>query len=1373
MKLMRSIPAIAFCSIAFSALLSAAPAESALRAQVASPADPRPAQLAAPGGVTILESRDLQAQLEDVRKLLKENSLRAAIGSLQRVLEADPASLVRVESDDLLFRGAGQIAAEILADLPEQAMKVRESMVGGRAAEELLFALNPPDLHALREITKRYTGTRAALDAAAALRELLFDRGLHERAASGRKYEELMPPAWIGAMPAPKPLSLLRTPAWSRDEHPTGLAPVHAAGLQARWRYQFADSPVPHQNYSNHRAAIGAGLVYLSDSKEVVALELGTGAIRWRFDSPPGWERFSLASVSGRRNREAITDAFDPDTIIAPVLADGVLLVNLQEAVSLGRADNFFEIAVRRLLPGRRLYAFDADNGDLLWVQDVPWMNFTLSSGQLQNARQSPVDMAAAPPTVAAGRVFLPVYSASGTLDLSMIALDLHSGEELWRSFLVSGSKESNLFGNVLTELACPPPVADASMVIMCSNLGAICALDAATGAAKWTRLYERSAVQVSQNGDISQRRDTFSNHPPAWDGQRLLCAPTDSPYALLMSSSSGELQGLWPARSSTVNERVELDQVVALMGNQVLMSGTHVQRKTIGASVVGNWSSERLFNQFSSIASRRAAVLSQHEILVPTGVGLMRLNPETGRAINQVAPWPGNMSDFGTIQTVPGSLLVLRKNGVLVLSSIEGILAALPKVADNQQIASLLPMLEAINFEHEGGQTSAIAARSLMLAADSNNVELQERLRLVAMRALSVTSPDSDSCQQLVLGLLNSNNPSRVAEAALSALERLPAGMALNQAVAALEQGGIANLSKVSTGELAMRMNLARTKLATASGNNDAMRKALVELIISPASKHFDRNGTTLDRWAETLLNKLLEQPGQLAALEQDARGVLGDLTPSAELMRAYRRTEVINTWLQQQLKRNDRSVAESIALARATRQLGALPPTLSKDLAAWCQRNPLSTLPTALQPLAELTLDGDELLAVGPGDSGLIRVLQKSDQTISLSEADATGWKHLADWTLDDAGKQSAALVDSSWLVKNGAVLIHKDKWIHLANDGAITTLQLPAPLDLGSAPTRIGNVLALLCTDADNIVLQVREMTTGGLIYQYVFPFEGANYLLSASGTTLFCMVPGSNLVTSFDIITSTEPRRHQLPMVVKYSDAFATVSSGDGLLTTWSSKQNPGVMRSSSQGINRWDMSRHATVRTFASKEGGVSGAGWVGLPLVPGRGEFPSPQISWLVDGASEPVILTMDDHRSLLPQFSSASRRARSLRRPEILSLGSGTAGATRLSAFKLDENLNYGWSVLLPNIPFRNLVSRRLPAPLAAANGWLIPLIVSGGLGQAPRLDISTVSDNGELQQQRLNLVVSTRSREISLYLIDSMLIVRNSDTLMVYGKP
>jgi outer membrane protein assembly factor BamB len=325
------------------------------------------------------------------------------------------------------------------------------------------------------------------------------------------------------------------------DLNDARLPLVESRGLRPMWRFDFRDPLIGKQS-RGHRITFGDGVGYVTNGVEVVALRLGDGRVLWSFEGPAGWNEILHGEF------EELSASENEDMLTIPVLADGVLLVVLREAYGIGRTDRFerrrgwTDIDVRRALPARRLYAFDAETGEMLWRTEPQW---------LDQQDGEPRGLVSAPPAAADGRVFLPVYDAVGTIDLSLQALDLYTGEPLWRTFVVSGQQETNLFGNILREMASQPPVARDGKVWFSTNLGAITCLEAATGRTEWTRRYARARVRTYQNGLESVRDETFANGAVGLGEDRLVVAPADSEQAFVMNRRTGALEATWHFRDA------------------------------------------------------------------------------------------------------------------------------------------------------------------------------------------------------------------------------------------------------------------------------------------------------------------------------------------------------------------------------------------------------------------------------------------------------------------------------------------------------------------------------------------------------------------------------------------------------------------------------------------------------------------------------------------------------------------------------------------------------------------------------------------------------------------------------------------------------
>ncbi|MCH2113127.1 MAG: PQQ-binding-like beta-propeller repeat protein, partial [Planctomycetes bacterium] len=571
------------------------------------------------------------------------------------------------------------------------------------------------------------------------------------------------------------------------------------------------------------------------------------------------------------------------------------------------------DIDIRRYLPGRRLYAFDARTGDILWKQNINW--------ETPNGQKDPRDLAAGPPAAAKGRVFLPVYSASGTIDLSLLAFDLHTGASLWRTFLVSGSLESNLFGNVLTELASAPPWTDGNSVVLCTNLGAICSLDSTYGFVRWTRLYEKSAIRTYQTGDLSRREPGFVNQAPTCDGDKFFCAPSDSRWALALRVQDGEQLHQWPSRPQGSGGPA-FDWLSGLLGNAVLLSGTHLQLQPLEQGKPPILTSPLLHNRYSSAATRRPAILARGEILMPTPEGIQSLDPRTGASLRPPLPWPQGMNDFGALQAIPGGVLVFRQGGVIALGSTAGLLATLPSEPDLALLRSALPLLESLDKGMDPSQAAEIARRCEALAQNCTDPHVAQRLTLVAVRAWNSAHKFERGLPHLS-PLLNSEFPDLAETSALWVLRPesfsfIPQKITMEALDVFTNNRNSAPGPEVALPDSTKRVLLiAQIRIAEKHPDKDALRSHLLHAVLWNAEQQTGPLAEeSIQDWASQKLIALVQDPRQARGLEADAQRYLEEASPSAAVLRAFGTTDIIQSWLEERSHDESLARADEIAL-------------------------------------------------------------------------------------------------------------------------------------------------------------------------------------------------------------------------------------------------------------------------------------------------------------------------------------------------------------------------------------------------------------------------------------------------------------------------
>ncbi len=1317
-------------------------------------------------GITILESRDLAAQLQDAKELLEANQLRTAVATLQGILEADSAALVRKSPEDLLFVGASHLALQLLQSLPPEATLVREQMVGRRAQDQLLFALEPLNMNSLRNVALRYPGTAAGRQAEAVLESILLDHGLFQRAANGRTPDTFLPESWIPELPSPGLRYPLQTHTVSSSTD-TSLPLVSGSGLVETWRYSFQDPPFKDTFYTKHRAAIAGGMIFLTDSKEVVAINGASGKVKWRFNGSPDWGPLLSTTHSNQLRWKSLMRGFDSASVFAPIIEEGIVLAVLQEPWLIGRSDSYHEIEVRNHLPGRRLYAFDSSSGEVLWKQQVPWAD--------PRHRTSAKDLAASPPAAKAGMVFLPVYHASGTLDLSLLALDLHSGKELWRTFLVSGTRESNLFGNVLQELSCPAPATRDETVYVCSNLGAVCAVDAYSGAALWTRIYERTSVNTYQTGEMARRESSFANATPAITDRHLLFTPTDSANALLLDPRDGELLGLLPSGWQAGGEPVQLTNLVSMTPHGAFFNGTHGAFLGFPGSTGLNFHTEALLHETSSVAQQRMGALARNEWFLPNLDGILRVHPQTGQPLGQNIPWPTGLSDMGSIQALPGMLLILRPGGVIAMASPEGAIASIPENADDSQIANILPVLENSLSENPNSAPLSIASRCKVLAKMATRKELKERLLMVAAQIYFAAGQIKDG-MPLLEPALHSSHAQRKLDAAWLCIKQTSAQksndshfkLSFNILETALKN----HRTPTNGNRNALYWFVASTRINTAA-DDDHLLNELLQVLMEEESNQVKLENQTLHLFAKDKLKQLLEKPEQRESIESIASEYLSTNPENPTLWDIFSETKAVHSWVAKEILQKDLSPKRHIRLLAWVRDHSTDEKLLSfvQEASEHFESPPLPRLPKSFLKLSEGDLMGAKLLTLRRTSNRSAILVTQKGSTCTLLKMDSLGLQPLAEWSPSDPNIQLSDLSGTAFSDSNGATLIWRNQWIRLSLDGTLETQALPGPADSASLPLRMGSFLALACETVEGLQVQVRDLATGALFLDHSIDLDTQRVArLVKDGSKLLLIFIRSTSAWHWSLLESSIPTPIALPSAPSWDDLDGLTFSQNQILHLDTDQKQPVAYLSDFQSQTAWPISPQAILKTFSAP----TGIGTLLLPLVPGRGTLPNPRLDWWPDATSSPASFPLEHPNSLFPQLGIMGNRSKRLRKSEILILQPNDNGNTLLSARKL-PNSQGGfpqlWETELHHSPWSKILRRRLPIPHEAKDGWLVPLLMSLP-NRSRELQLHTINSTGEKALPSFVFPTASLGPNLSIHLLDEAALIHDNQRVILFGS-
>jgi len=530
-----------------------------------------------------------------------------------------------------VHEGAARWATRTLLALPRAARDRYQDRHGAQASRALEQALARGDSAGLSHVVQRWPGTRQAVSAWWALGDLEIERGERRLGLQAwwrglalelgqthppRSLSSREPEAWEQALEA------LRSDAeggvldrgielrvqFALDHLAAGSdAPGADSGLTSvlgselgglgvtalthrrgapdagpaldSWTQPYvlatdATHPFKHRTtgkFSLYPTRLDDAL-FFSTSRRVQAVDALTGEELWRAPAGGlGWDDLSASAAAAYEEAIALRDS-----LIMPVASRGIVVAPLQIPRVFEAKDTFGRLQIIRIVPERRLFAFDAASGETLWDHAPPPL-WDGESGSFQHR------MSVVGPAVTSGsRLLVPCAMLRGRIELHLACYDLHSGNLLWNAPLVTGQRPINMFGRLLQEFAAPPPVVVGDRVLMQTQLGALCSLDLFTGDVYWKSLYKQIPFTPGTYYSEGELRSLWRNTPPIVVDQTVVATPFDCPNMLGVDLESGTV--LWEATHTELNAqagvttgRGKLDALVGAQGDRVYLAGTKI----------------------------------------------------------------------------------------------------------------------------------------------------------------------------------------------------------------------------------------------------------------------------------------------------------------------------------------------------------------------------------------------------------------------------------------------------------------------------------------------------------------------------------------------------------------------------------------------------------------------------------------------------------------------------------------------------------------------------------------------------------------------------------------------------------------------------
>ncbi len=356
------------------------------------------------------------------------------------------------------------------------------------------------------------------------------------------------------------------------------------------------------------------GNLYLTDSMKVWAVHIADGSEAW----PP----YAAAKETPRSRTTQARNT--PTPLHTCSLHKNRLFVVLGQPI---------EAMSRGLMPSGTLACLDADTGKPIWSVKLTDVDPELAEIRLDGAPVFYRDK-----LFAIGRR----RKRFGFEDCYLIRFDAATGRLDWMRHLASASV--GRYGNVRSTSSFPT-ICDAT-VLVCTNLGAIAAVNAHDGRIRWLRVYHKDRTEEEAGARFSRRVMPWEYAPPICWRDQLICRPLDSEYVLIVNREDGQI-----VRRINVGRLGHVEQVLGVVDDVLYTAGRELVAWDL-TQHESRWS--RSLSSGGGLAGR--GQLTHSHAYLPMGKGMYRFALRGGDP--GLYEWPENAVG-GNVFVTPGLVAV------------------------------------------------------------------------------------------------------------------------------------------------------------------------------------------------------------------------------------------------------------------------------------------------------------------------------------------------------------------------------------------------------------------------------------------------------------------------------------------------------------------------------------------------------------------------------------------------------------------------------------------------------------------------------------------------------------------------------------------
>ncbi|MCE9634290.1 MAG: PQQ-binding-like beta-propeller repeat protein, partial [Planctomycetes bacterium] len=391
---------------------------------------------------------------------------------------------------------------------------------------------------------------------------------------------------------------------------------------------------------------ISHGSVFLNNGLDLRAYDIASGRETWRVDT---------------QQREPVWRD-SPNAYSAVTVSDGVVYAALATRTDAPEIDRrFYGAIIIYSLPHRSLHAVDARTGDVLWSHDPRRLGGRADADEIER------ESVATAPLVVGDDLIVMTWTYNTRYEARLVCFDRRTGATRWRTSLVHGQQEMNLFGRPVKELVAPPLAELDGLVYLSTGLGIAGAVDRVTGDIVWISEYETTSIpSTTLWHETKDRVVTWRPSPVTATRQAVVMAPLEASNLLGFDPKTGAL--LWQRPISTPSGNMQWF-IGAQDGRAYALGGRlHAFDLATGRDAWATPEAGRLapFGSPAAPALGRGVVAADG-IYVPTSAGIVRLDAGTG-SVAETRALPANPRDPRNVFRHDGNLV--SADGALVVAS-------------------------------------------------------------------------------------------------------------------------------------------------------------------------------------------------------------------------------------------------------------------------------------------------------------------------------------------------------------------------------------------------------------------------------------------------------------------------------------------------------------------------------------------------------------------------------------------------------------------------------------------------------------------------------------------------------------------------------